>query len=111
MALIRATSGGGGGGLNPTLVKTGVLGKTSSTKTATQQLDLTKTYIVSNSVNYESSTTNYMTVHKIVKGVVSGVSISSDNTAVTVTVDANGLLTLTNSSTSASRSYCLTQID
>lgn len=106
MALIRAnTSGGGGVTLNPTAVKYGTVAPNGS---VSQQLDLTKSYMLAISTNANASV-NYNATFFIDKGETSVIykgDITQD-----ISVSNAGVLSFTNPSGSYYRSYCLTQLD
>lgn len=108
MALIRALSGSGGGTINPTLLKQGYVNTSSTT---TQQLDTTKTYIVSASRNQQAAR-NQMCMFKIVNGTITEIYFDSNVMSNwPISIDSNGLLTITNTSGSYQLSYCISQID
>lgn len=108
MALMRMpTNVGGGVTLNPTVIKAGSLGTSSSSKTMTQEIDLTKTYLVFISTNY-TNTPNYQMVWLVDKGQKSILHQGDITQDITI---SGTTLSITNSSSSNSRSYCITQLN
>ena len=107
MLVRMQTSSGGEVTLNPTVIKAGSIGTSSSSKTMTQEIDLTKTYLVFISTNY-TNTPNYQIVWLVDKGQKSILHQGDITQNITI---SGTTLSITNSSSTYSRSYCLTQLD
>lgn len=104
---IRANSSSGGV-LNPTVIKAGVMDKTSPNNKVEQEIDLTKTYIVSISGNMQAYR-DYMDTFVVNKGVK---TIIHDTAEIAQDINVTGnILSFTNGSTSYYRTYCITQLD
>ena len=105
MALIEMNFANGGGTINPTLIKEGYY---ATNATITQQIDISKTYMVSFSANAAGSSSELEVVY-IKNGVVTYL-YDNPNITQTFTIN-NGVLSFTNPSSSYGRSYCIAQLD
>lgn len=103
--MLAMSNNGGGVTLNPTAAKYGTVAPNGS---VSQQLDLTKSYMLTISTNANASV-NYNAIFFIDKGETSVIykgDITQD-----ISVSNAGILSFTNLSGSYYRSYCLTQLD